>query len=140
MSAGRLSVGSVLSILNPDCVFAAEFPAMSWQVPVADRLAPSVEIVWLTEALTGPDRPSVQDQSTVTSLLFHPLIFGDGMLLTNEIIGFVLSSLMVKGVAFVISPALLVQEPLKTVPAVSAVWNWLPVQVTGLLAESVPEV
>ena len=60
--------------------------------------------------------------------------------MTNEITGFVLSSLTVKGVAFVVSPALLVQEPLKTVPAVSAVWDWLAVQRTGLLAESVPAV
>jgi len=82
----------------------------------------------------------VQDQLTETSLLFHPLIFGAGVLLTNEIPGFVLSSLMVKGVAFVVSPALLVQEPLKTVPAVSVVWDWLAVQMTGLLADSVPVV
>jgi len=58
---------------------------------------------------------------TVTSLLFHPFIFGAGVLSTNEITGFVLSSLMVKGVALVLSPALLVHEPLKTVPAVSVV-------------------
>ena len=103
-------------------------------------MAPSVEIVWLTDALTGPDKPSVQDQLTVTSLLFHPLAFGAGVRLTNEITGFVLSSLMVRGVAFVVSPALFVQEPLNTVPAVSAVWDWLAVQVTGLLVESAPVV
>ena len=62
------------------------------------------------------------------------------MLLINEITGFVLSSLMVRGVAFVVSPALLVHDPLKTVPAVSVVWDWLAVQVTGLLADSVPVV
>ena len=54
------------------------------------------------------------------------------------VIGPVLSTFMVKGEALVANPALLVQEPLKTAPAVSVVWNWFAVQVTGLLIVSVP--
>ena len=86
-------------------------------------MAPSVEIVWLTVALTGPERTSVQDQFTVTSVVIHPFELGAGVELTNAITGIVLSSFIVSAVAFVVSPAVFVQEPLKTVPVVSVVWD-----------------
>src|SRR6266487_289866 len=53
-------------------------------------------------------------------------------------VGAVLSSLMVREAAFVLSPASLEQEPLKIAPAVSVVWNWSAMQLTGLLMLSVP--
>jgi hypothetical protein len=40
----------------------------------------------------------------------------------------------------VVRPAALVQEPLKVAPVVSVVCVWLPVQVTGVLSVSVPDV
>src|SRR5437764_1210079 len=55
-------------------------------------------------------------------------------------VGAVLSSLTVRAVALVVKPALLVQVPLKVVPAVSAVCDWSAVHVTGLLMLSVPVV
>src|SRR6266487_3032642 len=55
-------------------------------------------------------------------------------------VGAVLSSLMVREAAFVLSPASLEQEPLKIAPAVSVVWNWSAVQLTGLLMLSAPVV
>src|SRR5438067_1806191 len=54
--------------------------------------------------------------------------------------GPVLSSLTFSATAFVVRPASLVQEPWNKVPAVSAAWSWLAVQVVGLLTLSVPVV
>ena len=83
-------------------------------------MAPSVEIVWLTDALAGPDGASEQDQLTFTSLLFQPLTFGAGVLLTNVIPGIVLSILIVTE-AELESPTLFVAEQVRVTPVVSEV-------------------
>src|SRR5262249_58650167 len=62
------------------------------------------------------------------------------MPLSIAIVGGVLSSLTVSDEAGALRPARLVQEPLKTVPSVSVVWDWSAVQVTGPLRESSPVV
>ena len=83
-------------------------------------MAPSVEIVWLTDALAGPEGASVQDQLTFTSLLFQPLTFGAGVLLTNVIPGFVLSILIVTETELE-SPTLFVAEQVRVLPVVPEV-------------------
>ena len=69
-------------------------------------------------ALTGPDIASAHDQFSVTSPLFQPFPFA-GVRFKNVMIGLVASRFKVRGVAFDVSPARLVQEPLKVTPAVS---------------------
>ena len=78
-----------------------------------------MDTVWLTDALTGPDRPSVQDQLIVTSVLFQPLASA-GVRLTNAITGAVLSILIVTEFEPE-RPTLFVAEQIREVPVVSEV-------------------
>src|SRR5512134_4163933 len=116
MFPGRISEGAVLSMLIPPCVSEAVFPALSVHTPVADCPAPSVVTVWLTLAATTPEVASVQDQFTVTSVLFQPLPFG-AVRPANIIAGPVLSSWIVTESLLV--PPKLVAEQDRVVPAVS---------------------
>ena len=90
--------------------------------------------------VTGLLIESVPVVLIVTSVVYQPLSPSVPAVTASVAVGGVLSSLTVSGAAFVVRPALLVQEPLKTAPAVSVVWDWSPVQTTGLLIESVPVV
>ena len=71
-------VGAVLSILMPLCVFDAVLPALSVQVPIELKAAPSTVKVWLTVGLTAPDVASLQLQLAVTFVLFQPAPFAAG--------------------------------------------------------------
>ena len=81
--------GAVLSTIK-DWVLLDELPARSMQVPVADWAVPSPLVAALVEALTAPDKTSVQLQLAVTSLLYQPEVDGP----TNAIWGAVLSILI----------------------------------------------
>jgi len=59
-------------------------------VPVAGWFEPSVVTVSLSVAETMPERPSEQDQSTVTSALFQPFALA-AVRLVNAILGGVVS-------------------------------------------------
>jgi hypothetical protein len=58
----------------------------------------------------------------------------------GESVGAVASRLIVNGAALVVKPASLVQEPLNAVPVVSVVCDCGPLQLTGALIESPPDV
>ena len=90
--------------------------------------------------VTGPLIVSAPLGWTVTSLVYQPFVPGVPAVTVRSAVGPVLSSLIVSGAAFVVSPASLVQEPLKVWPAVSAVCDWSFVQVSGLLTSSAPDV
>ena len=85
-----------------------------------------------------PEPRSVQVKWTVTLLLYQPFVPSGGEVTAALIVGAVLSMLTVRGDALVERPAWLAQEPLKTVPAVSVVWNWSAEQMAGPLIESLP--
>src|SRR5438128_11854788 len=63
--------------MPPMVTGAAALPALSMQVPVADWLAPSVEIVTGFATVATPERSSVQVKLTVTFWLVQaPLVYG----------------------------------------------------------------
>src|SRR5690349_9329735 len=77
----------------------------------------------------------------VTSLTYQPLLPSVPLVTESPTaVGAVLSSLTLSAVASVLSPASLVQRPLKTAPVVSLVWNWSVLHVVGLLTVSLPVV
>ena len=76
----------------------------------------------------------------VTSLTYQPWEPGVPEVTDMAAEGPVLSTLTVMGAAFVVSPAPLVQDPLKVAPDVSLFCCCKPVQVTGPLIASVPVV
>ena len=113
----NVMTGAVLSILMPLCVFDAELPALSVQVPIELKAAPSAVKVWLTVGLTAPDVASEQFQLTVTSVLFQPLAFAAGVRETKLIVGLVASRLTVTLCIEV--PPVLVAVQVKVMPLVS---------------------
>ena len=81
------------------------------------------------------------DVATVTSLTSHPFAPEVPLVTASATpVGAVLSNWTVNAEALVLRPASFVQDPLNVAPAVSVVWCWSAVQVTGLLIESLPEV
>jgi len=78
-SAGevRVKTGGVLSMLMP-CEVAGELTlsALSVHVPVADWFMPSVLNVAGTEQSRIPESVTVPVNVTVTSVRFHPTVFG----------------------------------------------------------------
>src|SRR5919112_929038 len=60
----------------PDTVVVVLLPALSVQVAVADRFAPSPVTVLTAGSAAGPEPVSVQVQATVTSSLVQPLVLG----------------------------------------------------------------
>ncbi len=99
------SVGGVLSILMLFTVSEALLPALSVTVPVVDCPAPSTDKVTSGETVSTPERVSVAVKCTVTSLLFQPLLLGEGL---HEalIVGGVLSRLTTGEVKVSLLPAL----------------------------------
>jgi hypothetical protein len=84
-------VGGVLSMLTVVAVFAV-FPAISVATPAIGWLAPSVVRVEGGAQFATPERTSVHENVAVTSPLFQPAAFGDG-LRVGVIVGGVLSML-----------------------------------------------
>ncbi len=99
-------VGAVRSIWMPLTVLVAVLPALSAQVAVADRLAPSPVTVVAAGCAAGPDSASVQVQVTVTSPFCQPL--GNVPVST----GAVLSMLTVTVLLVALLPAASVAVPL----------------------------
>ncbi len=89
------TVGFVLSMLTGIAVDAV-FPALSAHVPVTRWPVPSDETNAFAGGLPGakPDVASEQVNTTVTSVLFQPLLFGVGAVVA-EIMGAVASTLTV---------------------------------------------
>src|SRR5207244_10739733 len=71
--AAAVVVGAVRSIWMPLTVLVAMLPALSVQVAVEDRLAPSPVTVSAAGCATGPDSASVHDHVTVTSPVCQPV-------------------------------------------------------------------
>ena len=108
--------GRLLSMLSVTDA-AAWLPATSTAVPVTTWPAPSVLTVMGSGHRAMPLPPSVHVKLTLTSLLFQPAAFADG-LTTALIVGRLLSMLSVTDtVAWL--PALSTAVPLTTCPALS---------------------
>src|SRR3990172_4399224 len=69
-------VGGVLSRLIVTAA-DAEFPALSYAIPKMTWLLPSTETIAGSGHVAIPERLSEQVNVTVTSLLYHPAIFGN---------------------------------------------------------------
>ena len=82
----------------------ALFPALSEQLPVADRLSPSPVSTVATSHVAMSESVSVPAKVTVTSVLFQPAAFaaGDGVAVT---LGAVLSMLTSDTLAEALLPA-----------------------------------
>src|SRR6266851_93855 len=111
-------LGGVRSILRL-WVADAGLPALSVQVPVPNWLAPSALMVAPTVGETGPERPSVQLQVTVTGRLFQPLALAAGVRLVRAIVGAVLSTLRFPTVVLALFPAASVAVPVADWPVPS---------------------
>src|SRR5262245_7830069 len=107
-------VGGVLSSLTVSDEAAALRPARLVQEPL--KTVPSVSVVWNWSAvqLTGPLRVSSPVVRTVTSLVYQPVGLSVPVTTARVAVGGVLSSFTVSGAAWVVRPALFVQDPLKT--------------------------
>jgi hypothetical protein len=106
------SVGGVLSMLRPDTVVDAVFPALSVAVPGTDCPAPSDVNVLVGVQLAMPEPVSPQVKFTATFVLFHPFEFGAGVA-APLIVGGVLSR------RYDADPLLLVPVQLASVNAVT---------------------
>src|SRR5262245_15434660 len=124
----RPAEGPVLSTFTVRGSASVARPAALVQEPL--KTAPAVSSVWCWSGVqvTGPLMASSPVVETVTSLVYQPLEPGVPAVTARAAEGPVLSTFTVSGSALVLRPAALVQEPLKTVPAVSSVWCWSAVQ------------
>src|SRR5512137_3164678 len=103
-------VGAVLSMLTETEVTVKLFPALSVMVPVTNRPVPSALIVWSVGTRSTPDKPSSPSKWKVTSVLYHPLPFGE-VVADTEPVGAVLSMLTETEVTVKLFPALSVMVP-----------------------------
>src|SRR5580765_5785094 len=76
--AAAEATGAVLSMLMPETLAEAEFPARSVQLRLTCCDAPSVETTAAGSHVWTPERPSVAATLTVTSVLFQPCAFASG--------------------------------------------------------------
>src|SRR5262245_1308180 len=132
--------GAVLSILMVSDEAVVLSPASLTQLPL--KVVPGVSRVcsWLPVQLTGPLTRSSPEVPTVTALVYQPLSPGVPEITDMAADGPLLSTFTVIGEASVLRPAPLVHDPPKLAPVVSSVCSWLPVQLTGPLTRSSPEV
>jgi hypothetical protein len=86
-----------------------------------------------------PDVASVPLKLIETGWLYQPFESG-GRTAEAITIGPVASRRTVMGAVLALNAAALVQEPVKTMPVVSVVWNWSGVQTTGALSVSEPDI
>ncbi len=84
LCAPKLSVGGVLSILIPLAVAVAlTFPALSVQVPEAERLVPSALRVTGASQWSIPESVSAPVNVTVTLVLFQPFALAQTLMRTR---------------------------------------------------------
>jgi hypothetical protein len=137
MLAGSVSDGLVRSTLTVALADALVLPAASVHVPL--KVVPEVSVlcvlepVHVTESLCTVPWSPLLAKLTVTLALFHPAPFGAGVTTAVGAFGAVLSILTVTLVEALVLPAVSMQVPLTTVPAVSVVRDVLVEQVTASL-------
>ncbi len=111
--------GDVLSMLIPETVAEAVFPALSVQLPVADWPWTSANRIDGLEKVSTADSVSLQVKLMVTLPLFHPLVLADGEALP-VMVGSVRSMLMLVWDVLAEFPAESKQVPVTDCPPPSA--------------------
>ncbi len=140
--AAMAAVGAVLSSFTTSADASVVRPASFVQAPA--RSVRAVSCVCDTAALvhvTGELIESLPVVAAWMSDVNQPLLPSCGeLVMPATAVGPLLSSFTVSAAACVVRPAPLVQEPLNTWPAVSAVCDWSAVHVTPPLSASLPDV